>query len=85
MDCCVHTPSFDQNIIYDGIIDPEEYQWINQPVNYDITKPFCLPCLDQFIKNGIIIKIIHDIIDDETEEIKQLIEQHPDLFELSFL
>jgi hypothetical protein len=53
LECCVHTNQ-DDGYIYDGLIDPELYQWVNQPINYDKTKFFCLSCLQQFIDNNII-------------------------------
>lgn len=83
LSCCVHTNK-DDGYIYDGVIDPEEYRWISKPEYYDVTKPFCLSCLEQFVKDGIITEVSHETISDEDEQVRQLRQQYPDLFKLSF-
>jgi hypothetical protein len=51
--CCAHQP-IDEDCIYDGIIDPESFQWHEKPLGFDSTRPFCNQCLTQFVNCHII-------------------------------
>jgi hypothetical protein len=56
LNCNVHMQmdEEDGDVILDGFIDPEYYEWIKQPSDYDVMKPFCLGCLHQFIEDSIV-------------------------------
>lgn len=50
---CCHQ-HIEEGVIYDGIIDPLSYSWINKPNHFDETKPFCEDCLQQFVNDKIL-------------------------------
>lgn len=57
-----------KEIIMDGYIDPEEYEWVStdRPDNFDSTKPFCDKCLTKLVAKGLLKSLIeYDSTDDD--------------------